>query len=98
MDKVQWNGVAPNSTCAERLGRNVVEALGAFARIQLSPSVFGYPATVNTSNQVILEETLIKNLKSPQWSDPNSNLPPIDKAKASAGKTLYGTYCASCHT
>lgn len=97
MNIVQWDGVAANKTCMERLGRNVGEVLGVFARIQLTPSDFGYESTVAVSNQVMLEETLIKYLKSPQWSDPNSNLPPIDQQKAAQGKALYGQYCASCH-
>jgi mono/diheme cytochrome c family protein len=96
MDKVQWNGVLKNTTCGERLGRNVGEALGAFGRIQLTPSISGYPSTVNTRNQVMLEEKLIKYLKSPQWS--GTNLPPIDNANAAAGKALYNKYCVSCHT
>jgi mono/diheme cytochrome c family protein len=96
LSAVQWNGEAPNKKCLERLGRNVVEVLGAFARIQLTPSDFGYIATANAANQVMLEETLIKKLKSPLWAD--TNLPPIDSTKAAAGKKLYGQYCTSCHT
>jgi hypothetical protein len=100
LSKVQWNGVAKNTDSIARLGRNVVEVLGAFGRINLKPdpvlpSVVGYASTANANNQYMLEETLIKKLKWPQWSD--TNLPPIDIAKAAAGKKLYGQYCMSCH-
>jgi hypothetical protein len=97
MDKVQWNGVADNTSCIKRLGRNVGEVLGVFARIQLTPSITGYKSTAAISDQVMLEETLIKHLKSPQWSDPNSNLPPIDKTKKAQGEALYRKYCVNCH-
>jgi mono/diheme cytochrome c family protein len=95
LDWVQWNGIAANNSCLARLGRNVGEALGAFARVQLTPSSLGYSATVLAGNQVMLEETLIKKLKSPLWSD--TNLPPIDSAKKAAGEALYKTHCINCH-
>jgi mono/diheme cytochrome c family protein len=95
LDWVQWNGIAANNSCLARLGRNVGEALGAFARVRLTPNSLGYSATVNAGYQVMLEETLIKKLKSPLWSD--TNLPPLDSAKVAAGKQLYKQYCVSCH-
>ncbi len=34
-------------------------------------------------------------LTAPRW--PEDVLPPIDKAPAAQGETLYGTLCAGCH-
>jgi cytochrome c553 len=97
-DKVQWNGIAPNTDEYLRLERNIVEALGAFARINLNTPTILHPeyvSTVNANNQLMMEESLIKFLKSPQW--PEAILGAIDKAKAAQGQALYQTYCASCH-
>ena len=98
LNKVQWNGVAANTSVAARLGRNVVEVTGVFARLNVdkpSLSFPGYPSTVNVLNQLLIEETLIKNLKSPQW--PGTILPPINPDLAAKGAILYKQYCESCH-
>lgn len=95
LDKVQWDGVAKNLSVVERLGRNVVEVTGVFARIDLDSALFGYPSTVNVSNQLMMEEGLIKKLKSPQWSA--SVLPPINQEMAAKGAGLYKTLCENCH-
>src|SRR5437016_622222 len=86
LNKVQWDGVAKNTSVAERLGRNVVEVTGVFARIDLDSAFFGYPSTVNVANQLMMEEDLIKKLKSPQW--PAGVLPPINQDKAAKGAAL----------
>jgi cytochrome c553 len=97
-DKVQWNGIAPNTDQYLRLERNIVEVLGVFARINLNTPTTLHPeyvSTANATNQLMLEEDLIKFLKSPQW--PEGVFGTIDPSKAAAGKALYQTYCASCH-
>jgi hypothetical protein len=97
-DHVQWNAVAKNTLKYERLGRNIAEALGVFARINIrKPSVLdaGYISSVNATNQLMIEETLIHSLKSPPW--PVATLGEIDQAKAAQGAALYTKYCASCH-
>jgi hypothetical protein len=98
LDKVQWNGVAKNSTVVERLGRNVVEVVGVFAKVNLNkPSLSfpGYPSTIAFLNQLEIEELLIKRLKSPQW--PAGILPPINQEMAAKGSVLYQQLCESCH-
>jgi len=47
------------------------------------------------NNQLMIEESLVRKLKSPQW--PSSILGEIDEAKSDKGKALYGKYCVSCH-
>jgi len=100
LDRVQWDGTAPNQEWYERLGRNVVECLGVFAKINLNkPSLAnlnpGYPSTVDTLREIFIEEKLISSLKSPLW--PEKILPPINQGMAKEGEKLYGKYCASCH-
>jgi hypothetical protein len=98
-DHVQWNAVAKNKLKYERLGRNIGEALGVFARVNLKkPTVLdaGYISSVNIPNQLMIEETLIQSLRSPQW--PAATLGEIDQAKAAQGASLYNKYCVSCHT
>jgi hypothetical protein len=98
-DHVQWNAVAKNKLKYERLGRNIGEALGVFARVNIrKPTVLdaGYTSSVNIPNQLMMEETLIHSLRSPQW--PAATLGEIDQAKAAQGAALYNKYCVSCHT
>ncbi len=95
---VQWNAIAPNKLKYERLERNIVEVLGVFARINLAKSTtlgLGYRSTVNVSNQVELEETLVHFLKSPQW--PEDVLGQIDPVKVKKGHDLFQQHCVSCH-
>jgi hypothetical protein len=97
-DHVQWNAVAKNKLKYERLGRNIGEALGVFARVNIrKPTLLdaGYTSSVNILNQLMIEETLIHSLKSPQW--PAATLGEIDQAKAAQGAALYKKYCVSCH-
>jgi hypothetical protein len=97
-DHVQWNAVARNTKSYERLGRNIGEALGVFARINIKKPTFfdpGYVSSVNVAHQWIIEESLIHSLKSPQW--PVAALGAIDQAKAAKGADLYKTYCKNCH-
>jgi processive rubber oxygenase RoxA-like protein len=97
-DHVQWNAVARNTKSYERLGRNIGEALGVFARVNIrKPTALehGYASSVNVPNQLMIEETLIHSLKSPQW--PAATLGEIDQAKATPGAALYKKYCVSCH-
>jgi hypothetical protein len=97
-DHVQWNAVAKNKLKYERLGRNIGEALGVFARVNIrKPTALdhGYTSSVNIPNQLMIEETLIHSLKSPQW--PAATLGEIDQAKAAQGASLYKKYCVSCH-
>ncbi|MEO8383145.1 MAG: di-heme-cytochrome C peroxidase [Acidobacteriota bacterium] len=97
-NKVQWNGVAPNSFAVERLARNVGEVLGVFAEIDIKaptwiPLKFWYPSSAKRLNQLDLEDRLA-DLRSPQWP---ASFPPLDAAKVSRGQAVYTGQCLSCH-
>ncbi len=98
-DKVQWNGSAPNTNPAERLARNVGEALGVFATLNLAKPghvLRYYASSVNRPNLLQLEHKLTY-LKAPKWPSQYFGAP--DPAKVALGAPLYAQYCAaSCHT
>jgi hypothetical protein len=97
-DYVEWNGSQANSN-AGALARNVGEVIGVFGRVNTTPKKWlfffdgGYESSIQARNLRKLE-MLVARLHSPLWPE---NLPPIDQAKARAGKPLYVKYCASCH-
>ena len=95
-DKVQWNGSAPNKLAVEKLGRNVGEVLGVFARTEIKKTVLPplfFKSTAKRTNQVLLEQKL-SLLRSPAWP---RTLAAIDDKKAAAGAKLYQEHCVSCH-
>jgi mono/diheme cytochrome c family protein len=102
-DKVQWNGIAPNTMLGPleigALGRNVGEVTGVFADLTLlrfGPAIDGYVTSAHVKNLVKLEKQLA-SLKPPAWPDA---FPAIDAAKWEAGKDLFATPsagCLSCH-
>jgi mono/diheme cytochrome c family protein len=90
---VQWSGVSPNP-----MSRNYSEALGVFARYDLSAT--GKPENYKISTvdirQLILIEKILRRLAPPQW--PQEVLGKIDSAKAARGAKLFTSNCASCHS
>jgi processive rubber oxygenase RoxA-like protein len=96
MDWVQYNGSIEGP-----MGRNVGEALGVRARVNL----LGYPGaqfenTVRVDNLHEIEMLIGgdapgKGVWSPKW--PEEILGKIDPAKAAAGEKLYSTLCLHCH-
>lgn len=90
---VQWSGVSPNP-----MSRNYSEALGVFARYDLSAT--GKPENYKISTvdirQLILIEKILRRLAPPQW--PQEILGKIDSAKAARGAKLFTSNCASCHS
>lgn len=98
-DYVQWTGFSPNAG-AGAVGRNAGEVVGTFGQVQVKhyetkeEAKKGYPSTVQGMELVRMEESLRK-LESPLW--PEKILPPIDRALASRGETLYQAQCQSCH-
>jgi mono/diheme cytochrome c family protein len=90
---VQWSGVSPNP-----MSRNYSEALGVFARYDLSAT--GKPENYKISTvdikQLILIEKMLRRLAPPQW--PQEILGKIDSAKAARGAKLFTSNCASCHS
>lgn len=97
-NKVQWNGVAPNSFAVERLARNVGEVLGVFGEIEIRkptwiPPRFWYPSSAKRLNMLDLEDRL-SDLRSPKWP---AAFPRLDEAKVARGKAVYTGQCLSCH-
>ncbi|MBE2228341.1 MAG: hypothetical protein IAE93_13385 [Ignavibacteria bacterium] len=92
----QWGGQTENRTEAEHLGRNMGEALGVFARINVdTPVVKGFPSTVRVQNLVALENWLA-SLESPKW--PEDVLGKIDREASARGEVIFKETCAGCHT
>ncbi|HMD38062.1 MAG TPA: di-heme-cytochrome C peroxidase [Candidatus Acidoferrum sp.] len=96
MDWVQYNGSIQGP-----MGRNVGEALGVRARVNL----LGYPGarfenTIRVDNLREIEiliggDALGKGVWSPKW--PEDILGKIDRGKAAEGEKLYNTFCLHCH-
>lgn len=95
-DWVQWNGSA-----MQPMARNIGEALGVGATLQLLDThgqpiaeADRYASSVRPQDLYTLEETL-KQLKPPHW--PEQVLGNIDLPLASRGKALFKENCAYCH-
>jgi mono/diheme cytochrome c family protein len=100
-NKVQWNGSAPNRLSVEKLGRNVGEVLGVFARTEIKKTLFPplfFKSTAKRTNQVLLEQKL-STLRSPAWQELVKIDPRVktDPKKVTEGATLYRQHCYSCH-
>jgi hypothetical protein len=99
--KVQWNGSAPNKLAVEKLGRNVGEVLGVFARTDIKKTFFPplfFKSTAKRTNQVLLEQKL-STLRSPMWQELEKIDPKVktDPKKVAEGAKLYKQNCISCH-
>jgi hypothetical protein len=98
-DYVEWNGSQANSDVGA-LARNVGEVIGVFGEVNTTPKKWlffidgGYESSIKARNLRKLE-MLVSRLQSPQWPD---LLPPIDQARANAGRPIYEKYCIACHT
>ncbi|WP_332820925.1 di-heme-cytochrome C peroxidase [Pseudomonas sp.] len=95
-DWVQWNGSA-----MQPMARNIGEALGVGATLQLLqadghpvPEAERYSSSVRPHDLYVLEETL-KKLKPPTW--PEEIFGKIDLPLASQGRALFAENCAYCH-
>ncbi len=114
-DFVQWNGIADNGRAAGLgpLARNTGEVVGVFGTVEVKqeePSWLGkllwsekptysYPSSVETLNQVRLEDHL-KDLWSPLWKQlaAGGALPPINESLATRGREVFDAYeCGACH-
>jgi hypothetical protein len=95
-DWVQWNGSA-----AQPMGRNVGEALGVKAVVDLvGPDGKALPASERYASSVLIREqncieTTLWWLRPPVWDE--KLLPPIVSEKAKAGKALFELHCRECH-
>lgn len=90
-NQTQWNGASP----AVPMARNIVQALGVFAKYDPDAGRFEEPSTIRLSNQREIQG-LVTQLRSPQW--PEDILGKIDKrGKAAEGRKLFERRCQSCH-
>lgn len=95
-DWVQYNG-----SIQQPMGRNIGEALGVRARVNLTDSKAGlYRSTVDVKNLHDIERLLsgptpFSGLKAPVW--PEQTLGSIDRQKAQKGELLFRQYCQRCH-
>jgi hypothetical protein len=101
LNKVEWNGSAPNIDAndlrAGALVRNTGEVIGVFADIVIKPKAGrfdGYVSSINLPYLVGMETRLTK-LRPPAWP---AIFPPIDQPLADAGRGLFKRDCAGCHT
>ncbi len=95
-DWVQWNG-----SVAQPMGRNIGEALGVKARLELLDAkgnalppdeLFGSAVLVREQHCV---ETALWQLGPPRW--PDEIFPPIDDERVARGKALFEQNCRGCH-
>jgi cytochrome c peroxidase len=102
LDKVEWNGIAPNINVndlrAGALVRNTGEVIGVFADVTVAKNSGlipqGYVSSINMGNLVGME-TALTSLKPPTWP---ASFPPVNAALATKGKPLFEARCAGCHT
>lgn len=89
-----------NASIQQPMVRNIGEAMGVRARVNLTDSTKLYRSTVNVKNLREMEGLLagpaaFTGLKSPAW--PTEVFGPIDQAKAQKGAHFYKQYCQHCH-
>ena len=89
-----------NASIQQPMVRNIGEALGVRARVNLTDPANLYRSTVNVKNQWQMEDLLagpaaFAGLSAPAW--PEELLGPIDRAKAQKGAELYRQQCQHCH-
>jgi hypothetical protein len=90
---VEWSGVSNNP-----LQRNYSEALGVFARYDLTPKADPKNLDITTvdARWLFKIEQMIRKLAPPQW--PEDIFGKIDQAKAARGAILFQQNCAKCHS
>lgn len=95
-DWVQWNG-----SVAQPMGRNIGEALGVKAELELVDDRGNAlpPDEIFQSSVLLREadclETTLWQLGAPHW--PEDIFPPIDVALADKGHALFIDHCQGCH-
>jgi hypothetical protein len=95
-----FNWVQYNASIQQPMVRNIGEALGVRARVNLTDPKKLFESTVNVKNLHAMEEQLagttpFHGLTAPKW--PESVFGPIDQAKAKQGEALYKKHCEHCH-
>jgi mono/diheme cytochrome c family protein len=89
-----------NASIRQPMVRNIGEALGVRARVNLTTPAKLFRSTANVKNLWEMEgllagPTAFNGLKSPPW--PAELFGPIDQAKAQKGAELYKRHCEHCH-
>ena len=105
LDRVEWNGIAPNSAIAGvaghafnygGLGRNTGEVIGVFADLVLMPNPAPLGGYVSSANVTALNEmeNQIAHLRPPKWP---AMFPAPDAAEVATGHKLFSDHCSACH-
>jgi hypothetical protein len=95
-DWVQWNG-----SVGQAMGRNIGEALGVKAELELVDDDGNAlpPAEIFKSSVLLREQDCIETtlwwLGPPRW--PEQIFPPIDTQLAADGRALFAQHCQGCH-
>lgn len=95
-----FSWVQYNASIQQPMVRNIGEALGVRARVNLTDPSQLYRSTVHVQNLHDMENLLagsaaFAGLKSPAW--PVEVFGPIDQSKAQKGAELYKKHCQHCH-
>ena len=95
-----FSWVQYNASIQQPMVRNIGEALGVRARVNLTDPAKLYRSTVNVKNLWQMESLLagpnaFAGLAPPAW--PAETFGPIDQAKAQKGAELYKLHCQGCH-
>ena len=105
LDRVEWNGIAPNSAVPGvaghafnygGLGRNTGEVIGVFADLVLVANPGTLQGYVSSANVTALNEmeNQIAMLRPPKW--PAMFTPP-DAVAVATGHKLFSDHCSQCH-
>ncbi|MBZ5722098.1 MAG: hypothetical protein LAO03_17130 [Acidobacteriia bacterium] len=89
-----------NASIGQPMVRNIGEALGVRARVNLTDPKKLFQSTVNVKNLHDMEDllagpTAFTGLHSPPW--PEAILGHLDQAKVKQGAALYHQHCEHCH-
>jgi hypothetical protein len=95
-----FNWVQYNASIQQPMVRNIGEALGVRARVNLRDPKKLFQSTVNVKNLHAMEDqlagpTAFNGLLAPKW--PEQVLGPIDQEKVKRGEALYKQHCEHCH-
>lgn len=105
--RVQWNGIAENSTLGKvaygALGRNVGEVLGVFGEVMIRKPENKADAIGNglVSSAIIKNlirlESMVEKLRPPKWSNIVGSVKPIVSELRDEGEKHYKKFCIGCH-